>query len=184
MIYRFTIISNEVEDFVAEILIDPYDTFLTLHEKMLELCGYENNQPTSFTVRSANMKSFQTITLFETDTAADEDAYVMEDTALNDFLEDEKQQLAYTFDPAARRRLYLELTEIITGKSMRGAKISKRHGTPPAQTIDEEEITNISSTTSTVIDDDEEDDMYGGVVSDEDINEEGLDISEGNPFDS
>ena len=92
MIYRLTIISNEEEDFVAEIQIDPYDTFLTLHEKMLELCGFEDNQPTSFTVCTPNWKKLQTITLLETDTAADEDAYVMEDTALNDFLEDEKQQ--------------------------------------------------------------------------------------------
>ena len=182
MIYRLTIISNEEEDFVAEILIDPYDTFLTLHEKMLELCGYEDNQPTSFTICTPSWKKLQTITLLETDTAADEDAYVMEDTALNDFLEDEKQQLVYTFDPAARRHLYIELTEIITGKSMRGAEVTKRHGNPPAQTIEEEDSfeINIPASRSSILDDD----IYDDVVSDEDINEEGLDISEGQPFDS
>ena len=182
MIYRLTIISNEVEDFVAEIQIDPYDTFLTLHEKMLELCGYEDNQPTSFTICTSNWKKLQTITLEETDTAADEDAYVMEDTALNDFLEDEKQQLVYTFDPAARRHLYIELTEIITGKSMRGAKVTKRHGNPPQQTIDEDETyeLNIPASRSSILDDD----IYDDVVSDEDIDNEGLDISEGQPFDS
>jgi len=182
MIYRLTIISNEEEDFVAEIQIDPYDTFLTLHEKMLELCGFKDNQPTSFTVCTPNWKKLQTITLLETDTAADEDAYVMEDTALNDFLEDEKQQLVYTFDPAARRHLYIELTEIITGKSMRGAKVTKRHGNPPAQTIEEDEAfeLNIPASHSSILDDD----IYDDVVSDEDIDNEGLDISEGQPFDS
>ena len=182
MIYRLTIISNEEEDFVAEILIDPYDTFLTLHEKMLELCGYEDNQLTSFTIYTPSWKKLQTITLLETDTAADEDAYVMEDTALNDFLEDEKQQLVYTFDPAARRHLYIELTEIITGKSMRGAEVTKRHGNPPAQTIEDDEPfeLNIPAPRSSILDDD----IYDDVVSDEDINEEGLDISEGQPFDS
>ena len=182
MIYRLTIISNEEEDFVAEIQIDPYDTFLTLHEKMLELCGFEDNQPTSFTVCTPNWKKLQAITLLETDTAADEDAYVMEDTALNEFLEDEKQQLVYTFDPAARRHLYIELTEIITGKSMRGAKVTKRHGNPPAQTIEKDESfeLNIPASRSSILDDD----IYDDVVSDEDIDNEGLDISEGQPFDS
>ena len=32
MIYRFTIISDEVDDFVREIQIDPEATFLDFHE--------------------------------------------------------------------------------------------------------------------------------------------------------
>ena len=182
MIYRLTIISNEVEDFVAEILIDPYDTFLSLHNALLELCNFEDNQPTAFTVCTPNWKKLQTITLEETDTAVDEDSYVMEDTAINEFLEDERQHLVYRFDPEARRNLYLELTEIITGKSIKGSKVTKRHGTPPPQTIEEEELaeTNSLSSASSLMDDE----MYGGDISDEDIDAEGLDISEGEPFDS
>ena len=65
---------------------------------------------------------------------------------------------------------------------MRGAKVTKRHGNPPQQTIDEDETfeLNIPSIRSNIMDDD----MYDDVVSDEDINQEGLDISEGDPFDS
>ena len=182
MIYRLTVISNEVEDFVAEIQIDPYDTFFTLHETLLDLCGFEDNQPTSFTVCTPNWKKLQKITLVETDTAADEDSYVMDETALNDFLEDEKQHIVYRFNPEEGRSLYLELTEIITGKSIRGAVVTRKHGTPPPQTIEEEDTLdlNVPSVGSSIMDDE----MYGGEVSDEDINAEGLDISEGNPFDS
>lgn len=188
MIYRLTIISNEEEDFVAEIQIDPYEPFLTLHKTILELCGYEDNQPTEFTICTNTWKRLQTITLEERGTAADEDEYLMEDTALNDFLEDEEQQFVFTFDPTTRRNLYLELTEIITGKSMKGAKITKKHGEAPRQTFAEEEaLTIIPKTSTPLIDDDDlddDDDIYEDMVSEEDIDGEGLDISEGDPFDS
>ena len=44
MIYRFTIISDEVDDFVREIQIDPEATFLDFHEAILKSVGYTNDQ--------------------------------------------------------------------------------------------------------------------------------------------
>ena len=43
MIYRFTIISDEVDDFVREIQIDPEATFYDFHEAILKSVGYTNN---------------------------------------------------------------------------------------------------------------------------------------------
>ena len=40
MIYRFTIISDEVDDFVREIQIDPEATFYDFHEAILKSVGY------------------------------------------------------------------------------------------------------------------------------------------------
>ncbi len=37
MIYRFTIISDEVDDFVREIQIDPEVTFYDFHEAILKV---------------------------------------------------------------------------------------------------------------------------------------------------
>ena len=48
MIYRFTIISDEVDDFVREIQIDPEATFYDFHEAILKSVGYTNDQMTSF----------------------------------------------------------------------------------------------------------------------------------------
>ena len=48
MIYRFTIISDEVDDFVREIQIDPEATFFDLHEAILKAANYTNDQMTSF----------------------------------------------------------------------------------------------------------------------------------------
>ena len=41
MIYRFTIISDEVDDFVREIQIDPEATFYDFHEAILKSVGYK-----------------------------------------------------------------------------------------------------------------------------------------------
>ena len=48
MIYRFTIISDEVDDFVREIQIDPEATFFDLHEAILKSVGYANDKMTYF----------------------------------------------------------------------------------------------------------------------------------------
>ena len=50
MIYRFTIISDEVDDFVREIQIDPEATFSDFHEAILKSAGYTNDQMTSIKI--------------------------------------------------------------------------------------------------------------------------------------
>ena len=46
MIYRFTLISDEVDDFIREIKIDSEATFFDLHEAILKAAGYKDDQMT------------------------------------------------------------------------------------------------------------------------------------------
>ena len=48
MVYRFTIISDEVDDFIREIQIDSEATFFELHEAILKSAKYNDDQLTSF----------------------------------------------------------------------------------------------------------------------------------------
>ena len=50
MIYRFLIISDEVDNFMREIQLDANATFLDFHRLIIKACGYEDNQLTSFTI--------------------------------------------------------------------------------------------------------------------------------------
>ena len=50
MIYRFIIISDEVEDFMREVQIDADATFLDFHKAIISTCGYSDDQITSFTI--------------------------------------------------------------------------------------------------------------------------------------
>ena len=56
MVYRFTIISNEVEDFIREIKIDAEATFYDLHQAILSSCHYADNVPTSFFICNKNRR--------------------------------------------------------------------------------------------------------------------------------
>lgn len=177
MVYRFTIISDEVDGFMREIQIDADATFLDLHKAILSACGYEDNQLTSFTICENGWEKGQEITLQEMDTDADEDSYIMSETELNEFLEDEKQHLLYTFDPLADRVFFIELSEIKTGKNLEAGKVTRSIGEPPAQTLDFDEMfaRNPIVDTASVMDDDT---MFGDEIDSSEIDLEGFDISD------
>lgn len=171
MVYRFTIISDEVDDFVREIQIDSEATFLDLHEAILKSVDYSNDQMTSFFICDEDWEKEKEITLEDMDNNSEEDSWVMKDTLLSDLIEDEKQKLIYVFDYMTERSFFIELSEIITGKDLDKAICSKKSGIAPKQVIDFEDM----ATTNTTIDLDEN--FYGDETFDtEDFDTEGFDI--------
>ena len=91
MVYRFTLISDEVDDFIREIKIDSEATFHDFHEAILKAAGYKNDQLTSFFICDDDWEKEQEITLEDMGTSSDEDSYIMKETKLSDLLEDEKK---------------------------------------------------------------------------------------------
>ena len=140
MVYRFTIISDEADDFLREIKIDSEATFHELHECILKSCGYTDDQMTSFFLCDENWEKEQEVTLEDMGSSSDEDSYVMRETPLSELCEEEKQHLLYVFDPLADRVFFIELSEIITGKDLDKAVCSKKHGDAPQQTLDFDEL--------------------------------------------
>ena len=177
MVYRFIIISDEADGFMREIQIDSDAKFLELNNLILESCGYESNQMTSFTICENGWEKGQEITLEEMDTDADEDSYIMAETRLSDFLEDEKQHLLFTFDPLADRVFFIELSEIKTGKTLPQGKVTRSLGEPPVQTLDFDEMfaRNPIIDSTSIMDDD---DMFGDEIDSDEIDLEGFDISD------
>ena len=171
MIYRFTIISDEIDDFVREIQIDPEATFFDFLEAILKSVGYTNDQMTSFFICDEDWEKEKEVTLEEMDDNPEIDNWVMKETAINELVEDEKQKLLYVFDYMTERCFFIELTEIITGKDMDGAKCTVKTGNAPKQTVDFEEM----ATSSGSLDLDEN--FYGDQDFDmEDFDQEGFDI--------
>lgn len=148
MVFRFLLLSDEVEDFRREIQIDADATFIELHHAILKSVGYKEGEMTSFFICNDNWEKLQEITLVEMDTSSEEDSYTMEATLLSDFLEDEKQKLMYVFDYMTERAFFIELREIITGKNLDKAVCTRSEGEAPEQFIDFE----TSSSTSTSLD--------------------------------
>lgn len=117
MIYRFLILSDEVENFKREIKIDADATFYDLYKAIIDCTGYSDKEMASFVLCDDNWRKEMEITLVKMDTSSDEDSYSMEECVLSDYLEEEKQKLMFVFDYFTERALYMELSEIIPGKN-------------------------------------------------------------------
>ena len=174
MIYRFTIIYDDVEDFVREIQIDPEATFFDLHEAILKAANYTNDQMTSFFICDDDWEKEKEITLEEMDNNPEMDSWIMKETRLNELIEDEKQKLLYVFDYMTERCFFIELSEIITGKEIKGAKCTKKSGEAPKQTVDFEEMAAGGGSL------DLDENFYGDQDFDmEDFDAEGFDVNDG-----
>ncbi len=134
MLFKIAIICNETPDFFREITIDSDQTFLDLNQAILDACGYDDSQITSFTTCNDEWKGEQQIVREDMGTTAeDQDIYIMADTRLSELLQDEEQKMTYTFDPINDRIFYLELTDIVTGQSLPKAECTISRGEAPTQ---------------------------------------------------
>ena len=165
MVYKFRIISDEVDDFLREIKIDSDASFYDLHEFFI--CDDDWEKEIEITLEDMGTGS------------SEEDTFVMKDTRLSELLEDEKQKLIYVFDPLTERVFFIELSEIITGKDLEHAVCSRKEGNPPKQTVDFDEQMKADSSL------DLDENFYGDQEYDmEDFDPDGYDIgSGGNPYD-
>ncbi len=182
MLFRFLILSDEVDDFKREIKIDSEATFLDLQNAILDSVGYTKDQMTSFFICDDDWTKKTEITLVEMDTSSDEDSYVMADTRLDELLEDEHQKLLFVFDYMTERAFFMELREIVPGKDLDAPICSKSAGTPPAQMISIEEFEAKNPTPEVG------EDFYGDSEYDiDELDRDGFDgLSEGpmdNPYD-
>lgn len=184
MIFKFTIISDEVDDFIRIIEIDSEGTFLDLHNAILDSVQFEKNQMTSFFICTDDWEKKQEITLVEMESSSEFDNYVMEDTQLDELLDDEKQKLLFVFDMINERAFFMELTEMIPGKDLSEAVCTTSEGKPPVQLLDD--LDTLSPTPANAGQAPNDDNFYGDEEFDiDELDEEGfgdLTFDNGNPF--
>ncbi len=170
MIYKFRLLSDEVEDFRRDIEIDSDATFKELHTAILESVNYPDDQMTSFFICNNQWIKEIEITLEDMGSRSDEDNYVMNDTVISDLVEDEKQHLMYVFDPLADRVFFMELSKIEFGKDLDAPRCVKSLGEAPTQVLDFDELMS-KTPLPNESNDDYSDDFYG----DDGYNDEDLD---------
>ena len=140
MVYRFLILSDEVANFKREIQISSEATFLDLHHAILDATQYTHNEICSFFICDDDWSKRAEITLVDMGASPDADIYLMETTALEELLTDEQQRLLYLFDYITERAFFMELSEIITGKTLSKPVCTLSIGQAPAQTLSFDEI--------------------------------------------
>ncbi len=188
MIYRFLLISDEVDDFAREIQIDAEASFLELQDAILDSVGYTKDQITSFFICDEEWEKEKEITLIEMETSYEDDSWTMEDTTISDLVEEEKQHLLFVYDYMMERVFFMELHEIIHGKSLDKAECTNAKGDAPAQVLALDDMATIGATvaagaaTAVAVDDLYNDDLYEGISEFDDDGFEDLDIRGGDPF--
>ncbi|MCH5246579.1 MAG: hypothetical protein J1E99_00350 [Muribaculaceae bacterium] len=169
MIYKFRIVSDEMDDFRRDILIDADSTFLQLKDAICEAIDYDPAQMSSFFICDDNWEKKTEITL--EDMGANDmtnDLYVMNDTALADLIDEEGQKLLFTFDYLTDRNLFLQLKETLPGQNIDKSECVFSRGEAPQQNVDLDDFeSKLDAKNESSIEMDE--DFEGSEYDDEDL---------------
>ena len=165
MIFNFRIVSDEAENFKREIQIDADATFLDLKNAICDSVAFDKNQMCSFFMCDDRWEKEKEITFEDMGVDDDQDIWLMDESVLADFIEDEGQKLLYVFDYLTERMFFIEMTKLVTGKTLKDPLCTLSLGTPPPETVSIEEFdakidAKTSKTANSSIDDIDED-FYG-----------------------
>ena len=129
MIYRFNLISDEVDDFKLEIQIDSDDTFLSLRNVILDAAGYTKDQMDSFIICDEEWNKEKEVTLTDMGADSDEDIWLMDETKISELIDDEGDRLMFVFDYLTNRAFFMELKECIFSKDITSQSAPVKSGT-------------------------------------------------------
>ncbi|MBO4370935.1 MAG: hypothetical protein J5808_06215 [Paludibacteraceae bacterium] len=144
MIFKFLLVSDEVEGFMREISIDSEAKFSDLQQAILDSVNYSNDVITSFFVCNDKWEKEQEITVMEMDTSSDIDNYVMDETTISELVSEEGQKLMFVFDMLAERAFFIELKEIVTGSDLDAPVCTFEKGEPPLQSSEIDSIEDLT----------------------------------------
>lgn len=137
MIYKFAIGSEESENFKLEIAIDSEDTFLRLRNAILEAAGYDKEQMDSFYICDEDWNKEKEVTYADMGLdESDEDVWIMEDTRLDELIEDEGQKMLFVFDYLTNRHFFMKLKEVVLGKNLCDPLCQRKEGKAPKENVD------------------------------------------------
>lgn len=111
MIYKFRVVSDEVELFARNIEIEESCTFLQLHEAIQASVKFDSSQLASFYIGDKDWTRGLQITLLDM-SDADEATLLMSDAVLNEHVKKVNDNLVYVFDFFNDRAFYVTLAEI------------------------------------------------------------------------
>ncbi len=140
MVYRFKLVSDEATNFAREIEIDSDSSFLQLRNAILDSVEYSKDDMDSFFLCDEDWQRQEEITLEDMGSSSDRDIWIMEETPIGELVEDEGQKLVFVFDYLTERSFFMELKEIIPGRSLSDPVCTLKKGKAPAQKVDMDEF--------------------------------------------
>ena len=181
MVYRFKLVSDEVNNFSREYEIDSTASFLQLRNTILDSVDYSQEDFNSFFLCDDEWNKHEEITLEDMGSSSDKDIWIMGDTPLNELIEEDGQKLIFVFDYLTDRAFFMEMKESFPGRSLSDPMCVMKRGKAPAQYVNLDEFdAKIDQTVATPgLDGDDLDlgDIYGGDQYDAEDIADGFDIN-------
>lgn len=134
MIYRLLMLSDENDFFRREIQIDSEATFRTLNDFILDSLGYSRGELSTFYICDEDWQKGQEITLMDMGMGSEYDSYLMDETRLEELLEDKGDRLLFVYDLLSERAFFMELAEVIPSGDLAEPKVTFAEGQAPEQT--------------------------------------------------
>ena len=177
MIFNFRIVSDEVDNFKREIEIDATATFLDLKKAICACVGYDATQMASFFICNRDWEKEKEITFEDMGVDDDQDVWLMDESVLADFIEDEGQKLLYVFDYMTDRSFFIEMTNMEPGKNLKDPVCSLSLGQAPVEIMDMDEFdAGVETKAAAAATSDMDEDFYGSDSYNEDeFDSEGFD---------
>ena len=178
MTFKFSLFSQEKEDFVVEILMDAEASFSELRQLILQHCGYPTAPGQIFLICDEDWRVTQRIRPEDDGTlSSEEDLLLMDECTLRDFMEDEGQHLAFVYNKAQHGMFLIELSEITFGNPTKEARVTRSHGTAPSWNALTEN-TESAMTESKDASDTESEDFTADSFDAEELDMEGFEIED------
>jgi len=108
VVYQFLLLSNEIDDFVLEVLAHGQNTFLELHHTISSALNYDPHYLASFIRTDNDWNPLSEATLVE----MDNNSLIMEDLKIEDWCKAPGQKFIYIFDYFSERGLFIKLLSI------------------------------------------------------------------------
>lgn len=175
MVYKFKLVSDEVSNFAREIEIDSESSFLQLRNVILDSVDYTKDELDSFFICDDDWTRNEEITLEDMGSSSDQDVWLMDDTPLSEFIEEEGQKVMFMFDYMTERSFFMELKEIVPGRSLLDPICTMKRGKAPKQ--ESELLENELNSTSPLIKEDIDEFYDDAELSDDDLAELNDDIN-------
>lgn len=112
-IYRFRISFEDYDEVVREIEMLPKHTFLDLHLAIQKNLGYEAEAPSSFYISNDQWKKGQEITYLPSENKINQKVILMENSRLNQFIDDPHQKFYYTYNFSRPYDFHVQLIKIL-----------------------------------------------------------------------
>ncbi len=172
MVYKFKLVSDEVSNFSREIEIDANSSFLQLRNAILDSVDYTKDDIDSFFLCDDEWNREEEITLEDMGSSSDQDIWIMEDTPLNELIEEEGQKLVFVFDYLTERSFFMEMKEAIPGRTLSDPICTMKRGKAPLQNVNmdefDEKIDAAARKAAALTDDLDIEDLYGDSEFNED----------------